>query len=83
MQAVLKENVIQLSNFKSLKMQLECLNSKHPNNILKEYVLKTRLQGTPGWLSQLSIQLLIGSGHDLKVVRLGPESGSMLGTKPV
>ena len=35
--------------------------------------------GTPRWLSQLSVQLLIfGSGHDLMVVRSSPTLGSTL-----
>ena len=34
------------------------------------------------WVTQLSVQLLIfGSGHDLRVVSLSPESGSVLGTE--
>ena len=35
-------------------------------------------------LSQLSVQLLIsfGSGHDLRVVRLSPKSGSVLSVEP-
>lgn len=35
--------------------------------------------GTPVWLSQFNIQLLLfGSGHDFRFVGLRPPSGSML-----
>ena len=39
--------------------------------------------GSPGWLSQLSVGLLIfGSGHDLRVMRSSPTSGLVLGVEP-
>ena len=38
---------------------------------------KVKLNGAPGWLSQLSVLLFdFGSGHDLMVMRLSPMSGS-------
>ena len=46
-------------------------------------ILFKSLNGTPGWLSQLSIRFLIlASSHDLRVMRSSPELGSALGVEP-
>ena len=37
--------------------------------------------GVPGWLSQLSIQLHFGLGHDLRVVGSSPQMDSALGVE--
>ena len=49
--------------------------------IASRILLKMTSRGTPGWLSQLSIRLLI-LGHDLRVVRVRPTLGSTLGMDP-
>ena len=36
--------------------------------------------GAPGWLSQLSVDF--SSGHDLRVMKLSPASGSALNMEP-
>ena len=38
--------------------------------------------GAPGWLSQLSVRLHFGSGHDPTVMGLSLVSGSVLSTDP-
>ena len=60
-------------------------NLENPQSYL-QYLLgvhkrdqKTNKSGAPGWLSQLSIQLLIlGSGRDPRVVGSSPASSSMV-----
>ena len=38
-------------------------------------ILTKKCIGTPGWLSQLSVQLDLGSGHDLSVCGMEPHIG--------
>ena len=49
----------------------------------KVKLIKQSHLGAPGWLSWLSIPLLIFvSGHDLTVMRLSPKWGSALSMEP-
>ena len=48
-----------------------------------EFIRKHEYLGAPGWLSQASVPTLhFGSGHDLRVMRLNPASGSKLSSEP-
>ena len=58
-----------------------CKSAKpFPQYLFRYISLKCR--GAYGWLSGLSIRLLVSARHDLRVVRLSPVSGSTLGMKP-
>ena len=50
------------------------------SNFLIAMIIKTR--GAPGWLSQLSVPLDFGLGHDLSIVRSSPALESVLGMEP-
>ena len=45
-------------------------------------LLRSRWQGAPGWLSQLSIQVDFSSGHDPTVMGLSPALSSALSVEP-
>lgn len=38
--------------------------------------------GAPAWLSQTSVRLSLGSGHDCRVLRWSTRPGSIMGVKP-
>ena len=56
-------------------------NGEHKTSGRNE--IKTRgTSGVPGWLGRLSVRLDFSSGHDLRVMRWSPASGSELGMEP-
>ena len=58
------ETLLAIKGKKSFRPKEGC--EKHITSYLENYV------GAPGWLSQLSIQLDFGSGHDLTVHEFEP-----------
>ena len=75
-----KELLICATAWMSLKIIM--LNERRWGKYVSYDSIYNIIVGVPGWLSWLSIQLDVSSGHDLTVMESSLTWGSMLGMEP-